>query len=93
MFDCMDNKSAILGASAGGFELSDAAYSWNDGPADRAVGALGVVVVRRTDGHAVIVAGLTIASGVRRGVPSTERRRGEGYQKLDNAADIELRSG
>lgn len=95
MFDCMDIKSAILGASAGGDTgLADAARSWNGDPADRGAGDVKVVLVSHTDdGHAVIVAGQTVASGVGRAADDTERRRGQGYQKLDDTADIELRSG
>lgn len=93
MFDCMEIKSAILGASAGGSALSDVAHSWNDDPTDRGAGAVGVVVANRTDGHTVIVAGQTVASRVERRAAGAERRRGEGYQKLNDPAEVKLRSG
>ena len=50
-------------------------------------------LIHTDDGHTVIVAGQTVASGVGRAADGTERRRGQGYQKLDDTADIELRSG
>ncbi|CAD6583814.1 MAG: hypothetical protein ASARMPRED_001511 [Alectoria sarmentosa] len=84
LFNSMDIKSAILGASAGGTALSDAADARTDNAADRGAGAVRVVVGREK-GSATISVGQGVL--VKRG---KEFDRGV-YRKVDDQAEIEMR--
>ena len=80
----MDIKSAVLGASAGGTALSDAANARTDNAADRGAGAVRVVVGREKG-----LATISVGQGdvVKRG---KEVDRGV-YRKVDDQAEIEMR--
>lgn len=84
LFNSMDIKSAILGASAGGTALSNAADARTDNAADRGAGAVRVVV-----GQEKGLATISVGRGdvVKRG---KEVDRGV-YRKVDDQAEIEMR--